>query len=432
MDIISQNINFLNTIEIDIWKNTLETDYLGAKSSFRLKDDYIKFLSSVSPVIRTTILEFNNWTNYRDVPEDLPDQFKIDVSILGVLKEFSSRLNKDIVLEYLKDSLEENDYLQIVQSCGEVKRLILALLLVENLNIELLQLLLLISRYERFGYQDYTLVMDLEGVGDPLRQAQLRAIEAQGITEPDINVELVNRVLSNFESNNATGLNSICLKAVFYNNEFVIFILRESQRSGLRTFEEFIVGLNADLIVLRFSQNLRDLKVRAVETVRENVYQSIANELVRSMDQTLTPQYLRSSLGNSEAVMNRFIQAVTNDEIPNISLYSLDIKNSPFPGRPNMSFQKTSAQISLSESLGYQGAEQDFRFSEIISQSEISKIKVSFLNNRKNHIFTFKIRNTENSSYVFVSGQGGGIRKRQLLIDCLNNETDIKILESKE
>lgn len=97
----------------------------------------------------------------------------------------------------------------------------------------------------------------------------------------EITTGTVNSILQNYESSNSTGLNSLCLKVTFYNNEYVVFILRESQRGGLRTFQEFIVGMNADLIVLRFNANLKELKVRAVETVKEEVYQSFANEIVK-------------------------------------------------------------------------------------------------------------------------------------------------------
>ncbi|RSK49691.1 hypothetical protein [Bacillus canaveralius] len=431
MEQILININFLNTIDSDTWRNILETDYQGAESSFILRDDYIKFVSSISPVIRSTIFHSNGWQNYDDMPEGLPDQFKIDIKTLGVLKEFSSRLNKDIVFGYLNGHLEEIDLLEVVQSTGEAKRVLLALLLVHDLNIELLQQLLLISRYERFGYQDYTLIMDLENVGDPRRQAELRAIEVQGLINPDITAETVNGILQNYESSNTTGLNSLCLKVAFYNNEFVVFILRESQRGGLRTFEEFIVGMNADLIVLRFNENLKELKVRAIETVKEEVYQTFAYEIVKSIDQTLTPKYIKSSASNSATVITGFIQSLLNEENNNVSLQSIDISNCPLPGTPSMSFTKTSEHISLSESLGYQGEEQTF-LRELISQSDISKIKVSFLTNRKANIFGFKLRKIGEVTYVFISGQGGGIRKRKMLIDLLNNETGIRILESKD
>ena len=96
-----------------------------------------------------------------------------------------------------------------------------------------------------------------------------------------------------------------------------------------------------------------------------------------------------------------------------------------------MSFVKTSEHISLSESLGYQGEEQTF-LREMITQSEISKMKVAFLANRKVHIFGFKLRKIGEVTYVFISGQGGGIRKRKQLIDLLNNETGIRVLESKD
>ncbi|HDX9635632.1 TPA: hypothetical protein ROY20_003471 [Bacillus cereus] len=369
--------------------------------------------------------------NDEDLPESLPNQFKIDVKTLRVLKEFSSRLNKDIVLGYFNDYLEENDLLEVINSNVESKRVLLILLLVKDLNIELLQQLLLISRYERFGYQDYTLIMDLNGIEDPRRQAQLKGVEVQGLINPEITSETVNAILQKYETSKNTGLNSLCLKVTFYNNEYVIFILRESQRGGLRTFEEFIVGMNADLIVLRFNANLTELKVRAVESVKEEVYQKFAKEIVKSIDKTLTPKYIRSSASNSDTVITGFIQALLNEEITNVSLQSMDISNCPLPGAPNMSFIKTSEHISLSESLGYQGEDQTF-FRELIAQSDINKIKISFLLGKKAHIFGFKLRRIGEVTYVFISGQGGGIKKRQLLMRLLNTETAIRILESKD
>lgn len=46
MERILNNINFLNNIEPDTWRNVLETDYQGTESSFILKEDYIKFIAS--------------------------------------------------------------------------------------------------------------------------------------------------------------------------------------------------------------------------------------------------------------------------------------------------------------------------------------------------------------------------------------------------
>lgn len=431
MQQILHNIKFLNTIGPDTWRNILETDYQGASSMLVLKNDYIKFVSSISSVIKSTIFQSNTWENDEDLPESLPNQFKIDVKTLRVLKEFSSRLNKDIVLGYFNDYLEENDLLEVINSNVESKRVLLILLLVKDLNIELLQQLLLISRYERFGYQDYTLIMDLNGIEDPRRQAQLKGVEVQGLINPEITSETVNAILQKYETSKNTGLNSLCLKVTFYNNEYVIFILRESQRGGLRTFEEFIVGMNADLIVLRFNANLTELKVRAVESVKEEVYQKFAKEIVKSIDKTLTPKYIRSSASNSDTVITGFIQALLNEEITNVSLQSMDISNCPLPGAPNMSFIKTSEHISLSESLGYQGEDQTF-FRELIAQSDINKIKISFLLGKKAHIFGFKLRRIGEVTYVFISGQGGGIKKRQLLMRLLNTETAIRILESKD
>ncbi|MGH0588944.1 hypothetical protein ACQVQY_23190 [Bacillus mycoides] len=433
MEQILTNIDYLNTIEPNTWRNVLETDYQGSSSMLVLKADYIKFISSLAPVIRSTIFQSNGWQDYDDLPEEFPSQFTENIRVLKVLKEFCSRLNKNIMFGYFNEYLEENNLLEIVQSTGEAKRIPLILLLVDNLSIELLQQLLLISRYERFGYQDYTLFMDLENIEDPRREAELRGIEAHGFTSPVIIPETINTILQEYEVRNSTGLNSLCLKVTFYNNEFIIFILRESQRGGLRTFEEFIVGMNADLIVLRFNANLKELKVRAVDSVKEEVYQKIANEIVRSINPNVIPRYIRSNASNSDAVITSFLQSLLSEEVTNVSLHSLDISNCPLPGAPNISFAKTAQHITLSESLGYQGEGQEqVFFRELITQSEIKKIKISFLLNRKDHIFTFKLRRIGEVTYVFINGQGGGIKKRQLLIALLNRETGVRILESKD
>ncbi|MGE6365794.1 hypothetical protein ACQKD9_18745 [Bacillus paramycoides] len=433
MEQIVNGINFFSTIEEDTWRNILETDYQGARSTLLVRDDYIKFVSSIAPVIRLAIFQSNGWERYDDIPEELPNQFQDQIKVLRLLKEFSSRLNKSILLSYFNDYLEENDLLEVVQSTGEAKRILLILLLKDDLSVELLQQLLLISKYERFGYQDYTLIMDLENVEDPLIQARLGEIEARGFNNPEITAETIDAILQRYEEGNGTGLNSLCLMVTFYNNEFVIFILRESQRGGLRTFEEFIVGMNADLIVLRFTANLKELKVRAVESVKEEVYQKIANEIVRSIDQDVRPKYIRSSASNSDTVITRFLQSLLNEEITNVSLHSIDISNCPLPGRPSISFVKTAGHITLSESLGYQGDGQEQAFlRELIIQSEIKKIKISFLLGRGTHIFTFKLRKIGEVTYVLINGQGGGIGKRQLLMALLNRQTEVRILESKD
>ncbi|OTW84062.1 hypothetical protein GVV68_01440 (plasmid) [Bacillus cereus] len=433
MEQIVNGINFFSTIEEDTWRNILETDYQGARSTLLVKDDYIKFISSIAPVIRLAVFQLNGWEKYEDIPEKLPNQFCDQIRVLRLLKEFSSRLNKSILLRYFNEYLEEKGLLEVVQSTGEAKRILLILLLKDDLSVELLQQLLLISKYERFGYQDYTLIMDLENIEDPLIQAKLSQIEAKGFDNPEITAKTIDAILQGYEESNKTGLNSLCLMVTFYNNEFVIFILRESQRGGLRTFEEFIVGMNADLIVLRFSANLKELKVRAIESVKEEVYQEVANKIVKSINPDVKPKYIRSSVSNSDTVITGFLQSLLNEEVTNVSLHSIDISNCPLPGRPSMSFVKTAGHITLSESLGYQGDGQEQTFlRELITQSEIKKIKVSFLLGKGTHIFTFKLRRIGEVTYVLVNGQGGGIGKRQLLMELLNRQTAVRILESKD
>lgn len=61
MQQILHNIKFLNTIGPDTWRNILETDYQGASSMLVLKNDYIKFVSSISSVIKSTIFQSNTW-----------------------------------------------------------------------------------------------------------------------------------------------------------------------------------------------------------------------------------------------------------------------------------------------------------------------------------------------------------------------------------
>lgn len=425
------NINTLKTITNEQWRNRLETDNEGVL--LRLADDnsYLDALSSLASNIKSSLLVSYGLENLRDVILPLQNNVKEDIKVLLLLKEFISKLNRDITLEFLKAELIQQGFWNNVEIVGQANKLILAVLLLEDLNLERLHLCLLVSRYERYAYQDFQLFMELDGIQDPLRQAEYREIQQRGVDNIQIDEDLVNALLDRYERVNTTNLESQCLKVLEYNNEKVVFILRESQRGGLRTFQEYIVGWNADLIVLRFGPRMKKLKVRAKEVVKEELYVTIASNIAKSNNPQLPINFIKSSLSNTRECIDNLLRQLLANLIPGIELSEISLENTPFTGRPNIIIQRNSENILLSQSLN--DPERGFTLSSIIIDSKVSRVKVIYTTNRRQkHIFIFKIVESNNQYYIFLSGQGGGLRKRSGLIQLIYDRSGARILEAKE
>ncbi|PYE48781.1 hypothetical protein DFQ00_10774 [Paenibacillus barcinonensis] len=406
----------------------LETDCEGVKNRLLIEDDYIKLLDSLPKQIKISILEPFGVSKTNELPRPLTSLTKMDILSIGYLKEFTSQLTGEIAIEYLKEGLVQRGLLEEVEKANKLNRTIYAFML-SQIDIELLQMSYLVSRCEKFAYEEYLLLMDMETISDPLKQAELRQIEQTGIVDPTITTDLVNGILERYELSNSTNLSSTCLKILHYNNEILIFILRESQRGGLRTFQKYIVDMNADLIVFRFSPTLKDLRVRAVSIVKEEVYQTIANNIIINLDQRLPANYVKRSNGNSSEVFQAFLQSLLVDSVPGVQLNLIEFV-APLPGKPLITVEKKSGEISLIQSL--EDTSRNVTLSLLIPDSTVKKVKVSFIINKKSHIFTFYFSEVSEQIYITISGTGGGTQKKRNLISLLHDYTDARIVESKE
>ncbi|MGO4791341.1 hypothetical protein AB4124_28435 [Paenibacillus sp. 2KB_20] len=429
MDVaIRSNIESLKTITEVTWQDVLETDCEGVKNKLLLEDDYIKLLDSLPKQIKNSILEPLGVSKTTELPRPLANQTKMDILSIGYLKEFTSQLTGEIAIEYLKDGLVQSGFWESVEKTSKLNRTIYAFML-SQIDVELLQMCYLVSRCEKFAYEEYLLLMDMETIFDPLKQAQLRQIEQMGIVDPTITIDLINGILERYESSSSTNLSSTCLKILHYNNEILIFILRESQRGGLRTFQKYIVDMNADLIVFRFSPTLKDLRVRAVSVVKEEVYLTIANNIIINLDQRLPANYVKRSNGNSIEVFQTFLQTLLVDNVPGVELNLIELVT-PLPGKPLITVEKKSGEISLIQSL--EDTSRKVTLSLLIPDSTVKKVKVSFAVNKKKHIFTFYFSEVSEQIYITISGTGGGSQKKRSLVALLHDHTDARIVESRE
>gem|GEM_PF-2833018 len=427
--IIKTNMDYLQTISVDDWKNILETDYSAITSIAINRDSCIDIIKSVAPQVRVAILE-NNRLEVKNIKDTIDQKFIDDITVLQLLKHFIARLNREVVLDYLKDRVQEKWFVEI-EAAAQDKKILFAFLLTDDLDLETLKICLLLSLYERYAYQDYVLTADLETVLDPLREAEIRQFIATGIKNPKITENIVEEILQAYERSNDTKLSSKCPKVFNSGEEIIVFILRETQRSGLRTVEEYIVGTNADWIVLRFNLSLKQLKVRAVDIVKEEVYCTLANHIVSRLMPGFPVNYLKKSDGNVQSVINAVYTKLLNDSVSGVSLNEIQLKNCPFNGAPNMIIQKAS-NIALAETLKEEFG--NLTWFSIISQSIIDRLKIRYKikDKEKEHIFVLRFVKVDELVYVYISGQGGGIKKRQSLIRLLDSKTGVRILESKE
>ncbi|QGG46839.1 hypothetical protein [Heliorestis convoluta] len=284
-DIVDNNLRVLSEIHEDIWRNELETDF-SAVSTIASIEEIIKVLNSLANQVRTIVLNrnevatMNDFDIYNDITE-LPENLINDIKVIKILKEFVGNQKREVILNCTKPSLEAAGFWNIIETFAQHKRALSCLLIFPQISTEVLKQCLFLSSYDRFTYHEYILIPDFEGVTDLRERARLEQVQHVGIQNPQFTVSLVNQIVNQYEREKRTRMLSNCRNILNHDNEIIIFILRESQRSGLRTIEEFVVGMNADWIVLSFSRDLRSLRVRAVNSVKPEVYETYAIKLFK-------------------------------------------------------------------------------------------------------------------------------------------------------
>jgi hypothetical protein len=428
---LRRSIDALKRIPRDEWKNKLDTDHEGAVFGLTENARYLDSYLMLHKIIRDTLVP-TTLIEEEDLPIPIDETLKEDIIILCILKEYLSKLNREVIYPYLRGFLEEQGAWEELINIGQNHKLMIAVLLMDTLNLESLHLILLVSRYERFSYQEYQLLMNLDGIQDPEVQAQLRQIERNGIENLHITEEMVNIKLANFETINRTRLSSVCLNVLNYNGETIIFILREAHRGGFKTLQEYIVGWNAELIILRFGQGCKTLKARAVDSVKEEVYTSIASSIAKNLDVTLPLNYVKTSQLNSVETVTTLMQSLLTNNIPGIDLHEIELSSTPFPGRPSITIQKKSEEIPLTTSLENDAL--GYSLISMVNLSFVSKIKIKYTTGpRSKHIYILKIIPSNERFFILFSTQGGGgTSKRLRLTQLIRENSGARIIEAKE
>ncbi|MBU4533396.1 MAG: hypothetical protein KJ650_07205 [Firmicutes bacterium] len=422
---INRNLDFLVTVREDQWRNDLETDFAVATEPLDI-DSCRRVLLSVAVDIRMIILERCGLTDYPTEPTDLTEAFEINVRILRLLKEYSGKLRRQIVLDYLREGIAEN--WEIVERANQNQAVIKAILLSGALSIELMKECLFMSSYESYAYRDYIMILDFEGVNDPIHRAHLQAVYNTGVNNPVVTTEQVEEILRHYERENHSGLGSTCRAILRFDTEILVFILRESQRNGLRTIQEFIVGTNAEYILLRFSLDLKQLKVRAIDMVHPDVFLNFAAKIAGSVYRDLPLCYVLRSDSNDEDTVNNAVHTMIEGRSPNISVTEIELTEVHLQGRPTITLKRTSPNVELVRAVDDDGL--GFTVRPLLTNSCISKIKVSYTLNRQPHVFLLKFLLIEDHQiFVYVKGQGGGVRKRHALIEQLRSQLHLRVIE---
>ncbi|MGM9978040.1 MAG: hypothetical protein ACI33J_04525 [Clostridium sp.] len=426
LSIIDKNIKELANINGEFWINTLEVDYSMILDKCNEFDkSYVKrIFNSIDIEVKKAILKKYGYNSVREILDEfeLPNEIKEVIKDLALLKEYSSKLNYDVIISYLEiDKKIDFKFNKI--------KMMTALLLNKGLCKDELLTYLLISKCERYSYNHFIMNVNREDDIDEVELAEIKEFEDKGVNiDKILSNKVIDDFLEKYESENKTGLISKCVKSFIYKKELIIFILRDAFREGARTVKKFIVNTKAEYIVLRFSLDSKNLRIRTLKDNEDEFCTYLGEEIVEYFNNKYKVTYISSELYNSDEDIERFKLSCIKESITNISLYQIDFVNEGILGLPIISIQQESNKVSLKKSIDAEGNGELFK---LLVNSKLRKVKVKYFDG-KDHIFTLKFEDKGEKTLIFISGKGGGIDKRRNLIKLYKAEVGINILEVKE
>jgi len=202
-------------------------------------------------------------------------------------------------------------------------------------NPHYLRTLMLFENAERAGYTRYYLIPDFPEEDDPsLAQRLFEEAEKridQGIDIKTLDVGFINDVLINFEGMYGRK-ESICFD-IFQDTEkkvALVFILRSLRETFIREIDRLIFGDEADLIVLRISENMHVIDERS----ERNIGVEIANELAKISLDIRNIKFVESGETTSAKNLDKLFNALIDENDERLQFRELNLKTAPIDGSP--------------------------------------------------------------------------------------------------
>lgn len=219
-------------------------------------------------------------------------------------------------------------------------------------NPHQLQLLMLFEKAERAGYQRYVLTPISEIAGEPISEqaAELALQHCQaGADLTQLSIALINMILENFESRH-NQQSSLCLD--LYVDEvsgmWLVFILRYLRESHIREVEEVVFAQEAELIVFRLNDRMRNIDVHS----RSGIGTKIATALASRLLEDPNVQFQEDTTLTHQENLEDFLEILTNAQDERLRFQELYLNTAPIEEAPILILRCTKNQ-DLSRPLAF-------------------------------------------------------------------------------
>lgn len=229
---------------------------------------------------------------------------------------------------------------------------------------ENLQLVMLYERAERYRYNRYTMVPQIEENGTvrldgaefaPPQKAGHRNLahrrsasfqdkeNVRGTSDTEAGVrgtialEVINNALRRFESGPSGGRNSVCLRVLNHSDgATMVFIYRNLQQRSISEMTRTLFGEQVETIVLKFYRKYQILEARSTKGIGHLIAQSIVTEILGQR-----VRYIDDAKRTPLPALRRFVAAIRHGEDPKLKLVEVYLSSAPLPESPNLILRGT-------------------------------------------------------------------------------------------
>lgn len=192
-------------------------------------------------------------------------------------------------------------------------------------NPDQLQLLLLFEKVEMIGYNRHRLV-ECDSDGKSHRHI------SKGISTQELNKEIVTQTLEAFEENHKSKRRSTCLDIHHENDTALIFILREFRENSIREVDQTVFGDEAELIVLKISDQMCLLEEHSEQEIGLKIAQSMAMHFFKNKNIA----YKREDTLTREEDLQKLIMVLQTGGDHSVCLHEIHMEYAPLQDSPTL------------------------------------------------------------------------------------------------
>ncbi len=409
-----ENLYHYQNISNEDWRNLLEVDVEDIETRYSSKAMILSYYERLPVKIREVLALYSGDKNIQELIEQEDQELYVLIETCIKLQAFLSGKVEAVKRRYLESKHTIED-LTIINSYPKNSREMILCLLITDDHLKSLLDIFYLCMANAFSYTEYEMAIELAGITDAVQREEAVIQLEDGFVVSDVNIEAIDTVLRQFETEQETNFNIKCQYVISLDNEIVLFVLREDTRKSIRKIDELLVDTSADWTVIRFYNNLKRVKIRS------NV-KDIDKLLTKTLGSFEVPRfffYIASNKTTTKWDLTKFFVRVLNSKISNVRL--LELKTSPAStiGVPSILIRRES-EIELKETLD---SMRNDGFKLLKSTDEIEYLKVEFTEHTVTHIYQLKFNSVVNvnSKYVQFSGKGGSLPKRRRFLELLES-----------